>query len=141
MHPGCTPCESHKWWKTENVKLQICFYFRSGSLYYENTCGWSQIKKWKKTNPIRNWKKSYGNKTEIFVLTIFFVHDDYCAPEGTKKTCIKIHQLCQKKLHYFSILKIVFKTWFQRPCFCNKKIKWMFLRLYMVCYHLDDLIR
>ena len=55
-------------------------------------------------------EKNYGNKTEIFVLTIFFVHDDHCAPGGTKKTCVKIHQLCQKKLHYFSILKIVFKT-------------------------------
>ena len=28
-----------------------------------------------------------------------------------------------KKFHYFSILKIVFKTWFQCPCFCKKNIQ------------------
>ena len=41
--------------------------------------------------------------------------------EGQKRPALKYINDCAKKCHYFSILKIVFKTWFQRPCFCNKK--------------------
>ena len=70
-------------------------------------------------------EKNYGNKFAIFVLKTFLcilIPNAHCAPGGTKKTCVKIHQqLCQKKLHYISIMKIVFKTWLQCPCFCKKK--------------------
>ena len=38
LQSECTPCERHKWRTTENVELQFCLYFRSGSQYYANSC-------------------------------------------------------------------------------------------------------
>ena len=100
------------------------------------TCGWSPIKKWKKTNPIRNWKKNYGNKSAIFVLKTFLciiIPNAHCAPEGTKKTCIKIHQqLCQKNYIIFLLWKLYWKLDCNALVFA-KKNQMDVLRLYMVC--------